>query len=359
MIDSTYTDAGILVIDDEARDTCSLAHALEGAGYSRVQACTDPAAVSACLEEQTPDLIVLDVDTTTRDGLTVLEDLQRRVADDDFVPVIAVGTGDSTGFKARVIRAGAKDYLARPVDVQEFLVRVNSLLEVRFMSCRLHETKALLEEMLRRRTRESHESHMELLDRLARVAELRDDPAGGHPARVGRLSGLIAQELLLPADETRLIMKAAPLHDLGNVAVPDEVLHGEGAFTDEQREQMRQHTSLGAFLLHGAESEVLQTAEQIALSHHERWDGLGYPNGLARLAVPIAARIVAVADAFDAMTHPRAYKEPFSVPQALDEIRRDSGWQFDPEVVAALIRVYERQPGMLTITPRARRNPTG
>ena len=123
---------------------------------------------------------------------------------------------------------------------------------------------------------------------------------------MGRLSGLIAQELLLPADETRRIMRAAPLHDLGNVGIPDDVVRLEGNYTEEQREQMREHTSLGAYLLHGAESEVLQTAEQIALNHHERWDGLGYPQGLSRMEIPMAARIVAVADAFDAMTHPAA-----------------------------------------------------
>jgi putative two-component system response regulator len=133
------------------------------------------------------------------------------------------------------------------------------------------------------------------------------------------------------------------------------VVRLEGNYTEEQREQMREHTSLGAYLLHGAGSDVLQTAEQIALNHHERWDGLGYPQGLSRVDIPIAARIVAVADAFDAMTHPRLYKEPCSVPNALDEIRREAGWQFDPEVVAALVEVYERQPGMLTITPRGPR----
>jgi putative two-component system response regulator len=120
---------------------------------------------------------------------------------------------------------------------------------------------------------------------------------------------------------------------------------------------MREHTTLGAYLLHGAESDVLKTAEQIALSHHERWDGLGYPASLARTDIPIAGRIVAVADAFDAMTHPRLYKEPCSIPAALEEIRRESGWQFDPEVVAALVRVYEGQPGMLTLNPRATRRP--
>jgi putative two-component system response regulator len=245
--------------------------------------------------------------------------------------------------------------MGRPLDAEEFLAHVNSLLETRFMSRRLREAKQVLEELLRRRSRESDESHMELLERLARVAELRDDPSGGHPSRVGRLSGLIAQELLLPAEETRRIMRAAPLHDLGNVGIADDVVRLEGNYSEEQREQMREHTSLGAYLLHGAESDVLKTAEQIALNHHERWDGLGYPHGLSRMEIPIAARIVAVADALDAMTHPRLYKEPCFIPVALEEIRRESGWQFDPEVVAALVRVYERQPGMLTITPRAPR----
>ena len=182
--------------------------------------------------------------------------------------------------------------------------------------------------------------------------------SGGHPGRVGRLAGLIAQELMLPAEETRCLLRAAPLHDLGNVGIPDDVVRLEGNFTEEQRAQMREHTSLGAYLLHGAENSVLQMAELIALNHHERWDGFGYPHGVSRSDIPMAARVVAVADAFDAMTHPGQYKEPCSVALALDELRREAGWQFDPEVVAALIGVHDRQPGMLSITPRAPRRAT-
>jgi putative two-component system response regulator len=355
LIDTTYSDAGILVIDPDAEAVRFLVRTLKEAGYDAVRACTDTAVLTACLEDQALDLIVLDVGGREREGLALLEDLRRQLPPDDFLPVMAIGTAPDSGSRVKAIQAGAKEYMVRPLDTEEFVARVNSLLETRFMSRRLHEAKHLLEGLVRRRTRESQESHMELLERLARVAELRDDPSGGHPNRVGRLSGLIAQELMLPAEETRRIMRAAPLHDLGNVGIPDDVVRLEGNFTEEQREQMREHTSLGAYLLHGAESEVLQTAEQIALNHHERWDGLGYPQGFSRMEIPISARIVAVADAFDAMTHPRLYKEPCSAPAALDEIRRESGWQFDPEVVAALVRVYERQPGMLTITPMAPR----
>jgi putative two-component system response regulator len=359
LIDTTYTDAGILVIDADSEAVRLLVRTLEDAGYGRVRACTDKAVLTACLEEQALDLIVLDVGGREPEGLALLRDLQQQLPEDDFLPVVAIGGAPNANSRVKAIHAGAKEYMGRPLDSEEFLARVDSLLETRFMSLRLSEAKKTLEELLRRRTRESQDSHMELLERLARIAELRDDPSGGHPSRVGRLSGLIAQELLLPADETRRIMRAAPLHDLGNVGVPDDVVRLEGNYSEEQREQMREHTSLGAYLLHGAESEVLRTAEQIALNHHERWDGLGYPRGLSRMEIPMAGRIVAVADALDAMTHPRFYKEPCSIPVALDEIRRESGWQFDPEVVAALVRVYERQPGMLTITPKAPRKTSG
>jgi putative two-component system response regulator len=358
LIDTTHSDAGILVVDADTDAVRILVRTLEEAGYGSVRACTDPAILTACLEAKALDLIVLDIGSTEPQALTLLQDLQRRLSADDFLPVVAIGTAADAASRVKALEAGAKEYLEKPLDAEELVARVNSLLETRFMSRKLREAMQVLEEQLRQRTRESQESHMELLERLARVAELRDDPSGGHPTRVGRLSGLIAQELLLPAEETRRIMRAAPLHDLGNVGVPDDVVRLEGNFTEEQREQMREHTSLGAYLLHGAESDVLQTAEQIALNHHERWDGLGYPQGLSRTDIPIAARIVAVADTLDAMTHPRLYKEPCSIPAALEEIQRESGWQFDPEVVAALVRVSESQPGMLTITPRAPRKTT-
>jgi putative two-component system response regulator len=354
LIDTSYSDAGILVIDADADAVRYLVRTLQEAGYGCVQACTDPALLPNCTKDGALDLIMVNVGDRELEGLSLLQELRSRLPADDFLPVVAVGSATGPAAAVMAMQAGAKDYLETPLDLEEMVARLDSLLETRDFGRRMREAKQVLEELLRRRTRESHESHMDLLDRLALVAELRDDPSGGHPTRVGRLSGLIAQELMLSAEETRRIMRAAPLHDLGNVGIPDEVVRLEGNFTDEQREQMREHTKLGAYLLHGAESDVLQTAEQIALNHHERWDGLGYPSGLSGTDIPISARIVAVADTFDAMTHPRLYKEPCSVATALDEIRRESGWQFDPEVVAALIEVYERQPGMLTITPRAR-----
>lgn len=354
--DEMNRDAGILVIDADAMAGRQIADALERAGYRDVRLVTGREGLPtdrAGLAEIS--LVVLDLKLQEADGLALIESLRRQSSPEEFLPVIGIGPAMDARLGIKALRSGADDYVGRPLDMEDFLARVGSLLTTRSLCLRLQDGKHAVEDLLRRRTREFQESHLELLERLSRVAELRDDPSGGHPGRVGRLAGLIAQELMLPAEETRCLLRAAPLHDLGNVGIPDEIVRLEGNFSEEQREQMRAHTSLGAFLLHGAENSILQMAELIALNHHERWDGLGYPKGLSQADIPLAARIVAVADAFDAMTHPGQYKEPCSVSTALDELRREAGWQFDPEVVAALVQVYEREPGMLTITPRSPR----
>ncbi len=353
---STFSDAKIAVIDSGSGAARELTDLLHEAGYRDVTAsgqCELPLQESLTARET--DLLVLDLRGLEREGIDLISLVRRRASSEDFLPILAVGPFDAARLSVKALQAGASEYVEWPLDRADFLSRTHVLLEIRSVCNRLRESKHAAEETLRRRTRECQESHLELLERLSRVAELKDDPSGGHPGRVGRLAGLIAQELMLPAEETRCLLRAAPLHDLGNVGIPDQLVQQEGNFTEEQRRQMRQHAQLGAYLLHGAENAVLQMAEVIALNHHERWDGFGYPQGLSHTEIPAPARIVAVADAFDAMTHPNQYKEPCSISAALDEIKREAGWQFDPEVVSALIRVYERQPSMLTIAPRARR----
>jgi putative two-component system response regulator len=255
------------------------------------------------------------------------------------------GLSDSEA-KDRAFRAGAKDFLVKPIDVEEFLLHVSSLLDTRFMSLRLNQARSVLEDLVRHRTQELRQAQMETLELLGRVAEVRDDATGQHTKRVACLSGLIALELRLPTEEVELIIQTAPLHDLGKVAIADAVLLKPGCFDQAERDCMREHAALGAGLLHGARSNLLQMAEVIAADHHERWDGQGYPRGLSGEAIPLAARIVAVADTFDALTHARPYKEAWSVHEALAEIERESGWQFDPQVVDALVRVRQQERGL-------------
>jgi putative two-component system response regulator len=345
MAERKREDAQILVVDDEASIVRFLTRVLESAGYSRVQGITDSAAVPAYLDSVTPDLVILDICMPGIDGYALLEDISHRLSRDTFLPVLAVSGLSDSEAKDRAFKAGAKDFLVKPIDIKEFLLHVSSLLDTRFMSLRLNQARSVLERRVRHRTQELRQAQMETLELLGRVAEVRDDATGEHTKRVGRLSGQIALELHVPTEEAELIMQTAPLHDLGKVAIADAVLLKPGGFDQAERDCMRGHAAQGAELLHGARSNLLQMAEVIAASHHERWDGHGYPRGLSGDGIPLAARIVAVADTFDALTHARPYKEAWSVQEALAEIERESGWQFDPQVVDALVRVQQQERG--------------
>jgi putative two-component system response regulator len=182
----------------------------------------------------------------------------------------------------------------------------------------------------------------ELAHRLAMVAEYRDDETGAHAARVAAVSGAIARELGLPEDSAHLIELAAPLHDLGKVAIADAILLKQGPLTDAERAVMQEHTTTGARMLERSEMPVLQVARAIALNHHERWDGGGYPNNLQGPHIPLPGRIVAIADVFDALTSNRPYKRAWPLPEALAEIRRLRGSHFDPAIVDAFLRLDHR-----------------
>jgi PAS domain S-box-containing protein len=197
-----------------------------------------------------------------------------------------------------------------------------------------------LEERVRERTHDLFRSRAETLQSLALAAEYRDYETAQHTERVGENAALLAAQLGLPASVAALIRQAAPLHDVGKIGIPDKILLKQGKLTPEEFDVIKQHTILGARLLAGSDGEILQLGEQIALTHHERWDGNGYPAGLVAEAIPIAGRIVAVVDTFDAMTHDRPYRSPSSIDQALAEISRCSGSQFDPRVVKAFLQLH-------------------
>ena len=342
-----YPEASIIVVDDESAIVRLLTRALESAGYAHIEGFTEPEKVPAHLDREAPDLVVLDLRMPHMDGFAILKDISQRLPQDTFLPVLVVSGMSDAETKVRAMREGAKDFLAKPVDLEEFLARVHSLLDTRYMNLRLNETRSTLQEVLQRRTSDLRQAHLEALERLGRVAELRDDPTGQHPTRIGRLSALIAQELHMSQEDVEAIMRSAPLHDIGKVGIQDQVLLKRGGLVPEEREIVREHVVVGAELLSGGKSDIMQMAQEIALYHHERWDGQGYPQGLAGEEIPLPARIVAVADTFDALTHMRPYKEAWSVTQALAELQRESGWQFDPEVVEALDRAYRQ--GSLTV----------
>ena len=226
------------------------------------------------------------------------------------------------------------------------ILRIGTLLETRFLYLQIQSQNQILEAKVRDRTRELESAQIEIIERLARAAEFRDDNTGQHTERVGQMAALLARQIGLPDAQVSLIRRAAPLHDVGKIGIPDSILLKLGKLTPDEFALVKTHTSIGARILSGSRFTILRLAEEIAFNHHERWDGDGYA-GVVGSAIPLAGRIVAVADVFDALTQKRPYKAAWSISDAITEMERQRGKQFDPTLVDAFLRVIEqREPQM-------------
>jgi putative two-component system response regulator len=329
------TNAPILVVDDEQLNVLYLERLLGQWGYTNVAATTDSAQVVDLCEQLQPDLLLLDLHMPQPDGFALLEMLAPWIAKKGYLPILVLTADVSQEARERALSMGAKDFLSQPLDTTELRVRVKNLLETRHLHRDLQAHNDLLEERVQMRTADLEQSRLEILDRLALAAEYRDDDTQQHAKRIGRTATLLARELGLSASTLRQIRHTAPIHDIGKIGIPDRILLKPGKLTSAEFEVIKTHTTIGAQMLSGSRAPSLQMAEQIALTHHERWDGTGYPNGLAGEQIPMTGRIVAVADVFDALTHDRPYKEAWPVGEAAAEIMRQATRQFDPQVVDA------------------------
>jgi putative two-component system response regulator len=350
----------ILVVDDQEANALLLQAVLAHAGYTCVEMMSDPLAVVRRCSEQPPDVMLLDWHMPGRSGAEILEDIAYLTEEPNWMPVLVLTADIAPDTKRRALALGARDFLTKPIDVAEVLLRVRNLLQTRYLRIELQLHNDLLHERVQERTAELEAAKLEMLDRLALAAEFRDDATGQHADRIGRTSELLALELGLDVTEATLIGHAARLHDIGKIGISDELLLKPGAYTTGDFEVMKQHPEIGARILSGSTNELLMMAEQIALTHHESWDGTGYPCGLAGEGIPLSGRIVTVADVFDALTHRRPYKEAWPVAEAAEEILGASGRKFDPAVVAAFSRLDHSslvqpaaRPGMLTAVPPA------
>lgn len=338
-VSEAITHARILIVDDQAANIRLLERLLTSAGYNRLYSTTTPEEAAALVDQLSPDLILLDLHMPGLDGFGVLEALRPRLAEERYLPVLVVTADLSPDVRQRALGAGARDFLNKPFDAVEALLRIRNLLTTRFLYLQLDTYNRGLEATVQERTRKLELARLDILDRLAIAAEFRDDNTGEHTRRVGRTAGAIARALGLPEDEATTIERAAPLHDVGKIGIRDAILLKPGPLTPEEFDEMKRHTVIGAEILSGSKGPLLRTAEAIALSHHERWDGRGYPHGLASDAIPLAGRITHVADVFDAMRHPRPQGPPASIHDALTFIRDDAGYAFDPEVVRVFLSV--------------------
>ena len=335
-----FTKARILIIDDEPASVEVLRRVLEKGGFTRIHTTTDPREAVPLYMEARPDLILLDLHMPHFDGLQVMDALNE-ITEATYLPILML-TGDvSDEAKRKALSRGAKDFLNKPFTSDEVLLRIGTLLETRFLYLEIQSQNQMLEAKVRERTRELEGAQIEIIERLALAAEFRDDNTGQHTARVGQMASLIAKKIGLPEVQVTLIRRAAPLHDVGKIGVPDAILLKLGKLSPEEFAVVKTHTAIGARILSGSRFPILRLAEEIAFSHHERWDGSGYA-GNARDSIPLAGRIVAVADVFDALIQQRPYKDAWPVDQAVAEVERQRGQHFDPSLVDAFLRIIEQ-----------------
>jgi putative two-component system response regulator len=341
----------ILILDDESRNVDVLQRLLARSGYERMRSTTDAREAIASMRERLPDLILLDLHMPVMDGFAVMAAVREFVPEGAYLPILVL-TGDlEPDTRQRALSVGATDFVTKPFEATEVLLRIRNLLVTRHLHVRLQRHNEELEEKVRLRTRELEDAQLEILSRLALAAEYRDDVTGHHAQRVGVLSAFLALELGMEKSFADLLQRAAPLHDVGKIGIPDSILLKKGKLTAEEFELMRTHIDIGARILGGSRFDLLIIAREIALSHHEKWDGTGY-KGLKGTEIPISGRIVAVADAFDCLSHERPYKMAFSFPDALERIVIDRGLHFDPDVVDALTRLASR--GVIEAVEHAR-----
>ena len=346
----------ILIVDDEALNIEVARRHLEFAGYTNLISTDHAGQALPLIGLHRPDVVLLDIHMPEINGLEILAAIRSDIELCRTPVIILTGSSDPET-KLIALQAGATDLLQKPVHSGELLARLGNVLRVKAYQDQLHRHSEELEEAVRRRTAELEASRLDVIHCLGRAAEFRDDDTGQHIIRVGRYARIIAEELGYSTKELDIIEPAAQLHDVGKIGVADAVLLKPGKLTPEEFEMMqkhcgfgkkiaqqvsdrdaialRHHSEIGSRILDAGSSPILEMARRIALTHHERWDGHGYPLGLAGHDIPIEGRITAVADVFDALSSKRPYKPPFPLEKCFAILEEGRGSQFDPVILDA------------------------
>ena len=333
---SDILNASVLIVDDLEANVELLWRMLASAGYTSIASTMNPVAVCELHREHRYDLILLDLLMPGMDGFQVMEDL-KEMGFDGYVPVIVITA--QPGHKLRALQAGAKDFISKPFELAEVLARVHNMLEVRMLQKSLQSYNDVLEQRVNMRTADLQLSYLETIFTMTRAAEHKDEDTGAHVQRISYYSRELSGALGMDREFVESIFFASPMHDIGKIGIPDRVLLKPGGLTSDEWQVMKPHTSMGAKILGHSKSPYLVMGAEIALSHHERWNGGGYPNGTQGEAIPLAARIMTICDTYDALRSKRPYKPPFDHAQAMDIIVHGDGRtqpeHFDPSVLAA------------------------
>jgi putative two-component system response regulator len=335
--------AQILVVDDKPDNLDILVDQLEEFGYSNIVSTMDPTEAVSLYTHQDFDLVLLDIMMPVMNGFEVLEVFG---AVGKNIPVIVLTALQDKTTKLKALNAGAKDFLTKPFDSQEVQARVSNLLEAHLAQKKLSLYNQDLEQQVLDRTLELSKKNGELIktqlhvvQRLGRAGEFRDSDTGLHVIRMSHYSHLLGQACGMKDEESFLLLHAASMHDIGKIGVPDRILLKPGKLDANEWNIMQKHAKIGAEIIGKHPSELLEMARIIALSHHEKWNGQGYPNGLQGTDIPLVGRIVALADVFDALTTKRPYKKAWPLPQVLELIQEESGKHFDPELIPNFLEI--------------------
>jgi len=334
----------ILVVDDEDRNRRLMEALLVPLGYEVILAVDGEEALRK-VRETPPDVILLDVMMPGINGFDVAKKLKEN-EQTRIIPIVMVTSLQDVESRIKALEAGADDFLSKPVDKTELQARVRSSLQVKAYNDHMRNYQKELEAEVAKRTEELKQAFekiktasLDTIYRLSRASEYKDEDTGAHIKRMSHYSAAVARQMGLSKDAVETILYAAPMHDAGKIGIPDNILLKPGKLEPEEWKIMKQHTTIGEGILSGSNSEFIILAEVIAVTHHEKWDGSGYPNGLRGAAIPLAGRIAAIADVFDALTSKRPYKEAFPLEKSFAIIREGSGSHFDPEVMEAFFAV--------------------
>jgi putative two-component system response regulator len=352
-----FAEARILIVDDNKINVELLVSILTHAGYRQITSTTDPREVRGLQEAAPFDIILLDIRMPHLDGFQVMAQLAELAAD-DYLPVLVLTAHSDAETRRRALTVGAKDFITKPVDRTELLSRVANMLEVRRLYNERRRQAETLETMVHERTlaleernRQLERTRLEVIRRLARAGEYRDNETGFHVLRMSRSCQRLALAAGLGERVAELIRHASQMHDVGKIGIPDHILLKPGRLDAAEMATMKRHTEIGARIFEDTDDELLAMARVIALTHHERWDGAGYPAGLRGEDIPIEGRICAVCDVFDALTSERPYKKAWTVEEAIAHLRDNAGQHFDPELVQHFVEIL---PEILEIRDRYR-----
>ena len=337
--ENTFSNAKILIVDDEPTSVRLLTKILTDAGYTNIKSTRDPKKVEKLYVDFEPDLLVLDLHMPHMEGFKIMDQLKKVHKDDDYLPILVISQERSRVIQFSALEAGAKDFLVKPYDSIEVLLRIRNFLEIRMLHQKMSEQNLVLEKKIQERTEQLYQTQKDVIELLSRAVEYRDSETGMHTMRMSLYAFHLAEAVGLSPIECEIMSTASSLHDVGKIGIPDSILQKPGKLTPEEWTIMKTHTTIGSDLLAGSDSKYLDLGQKIALTHHEKWDGSGYPNGLKGEKIPLAGRICGLCDVFDALTSKRPYKKAWPADEALEEIKRGSGSHFDPAVVDCFFRI--------------------